>query len=273
MKYAGKMQKPVQQHIRTLLVSSSSNKIFFFPRIAEACVRFKNVPHYFRFLFFSKANLFEIINNYRKMFSKLQSQKVVWGFAGWWCRRTMKSRLLFYEAFYECTQLPTYCYNDPHPVDCWCFCHTYLWRPNYSSGLRVFQLQRFLNHSIFFHLMQHKHKSIWCIMLYIMTARLWTVGVLSGLSQRVYMMCCREAFGYLHQFPLVQWVGSCSVSMCQHTAIDDSQEAGPTGGRETHKERCGQKSEKVLTACTEPQRRKSRVFSSRSSQTGQMLAK
>lgn len=119
-------EKPVQQHLRTesLLVYGCSNKIVFFPpRIAEACVRFKNVPHYFRFVFFSTANLFEIINNYRKMFSKLRSQKVVWGFAGWWVLCTMQESseiLVFCEAFYERTQSPTYYYqqttiNDLHP--------------------------------------------------------------------------------------------------------------------------------------------------------------
>lgn len=45
-----------------------------------------------------------------------------------------------------------------------------------------------------------------------------------------------QAFEYLHQFPLVQLVGSCSASMCQHTAFDKSREARITA-REKNKVR------------------------------------
>lgn len=30
----------------------------------------------------------------------------------------------------------------------------------------------------------------------------------------------KQTFGHLHQFPLVQLVGSCSASTCQHTEFD-----------------------------------------------------
>lgn len=30
----------------------------------------------------------------------------------------------------------------------------------------------------------------------------------------------KQKFGHLHQFPLVQLVGSCSASTCQHTAFN-----------------------------------------------------
>lgn len=45
-----------------------------------------------------------------------------------------------------------------------------------------------------------------------------------------------KAFGYLHQFPLVQLIGSCSASMCQHTAFVKSREARITA-REKNKVR------------------------------------
>lgn len=64
-------------------------------------------------------------------------------------------------------------------------CHTYLSRPDHSSGLRVLQLQRFLNHSILFHLEQCTNKSIWCVTPYTITARLWVEWVLSGAGSNV----------------------------------------------------------------------------------------
>lgn len=46
----------------------------------------------------------------------------------------------------------------------------------------------------------------------------------------------QKLFFYLHQFPLVQLVGSCSASMCPHTAFERGREARITA-REKNKVR------------------------------------
>lgn len=225
---------------------------FFLPR--KACVRFKNVPHYFRFVGFSTANLFEIINNYRKMSSKLQSQKVVWGFAGWWLLCTMqKSSELSFSFLWGILWL----YTTAHLLlqwsassDCWCFCHTYLWRPNYSSGLRVFQLQRFLNHSIFFHLMQHKHKSIWCVMLYIITARLNSGSFKWAELQSVYDVLQRSIWLLTSiSFGTVSWQLFCFHVSTHCNWWQPGSRADGSG--ETNKERRGKSRDFFTTVITD----------------------
>lgn len=129
MKYVGKMQKPVQQHLRTetLLVYGRSNKIFFFCfllRIAEACVRFKNVPHCCRFVGFQKRICSRLLTTTEKCFRSYKARRLCEDLEGGdccaQCTRAVKSCFLFYEAFYNGTQLPTYYYqptttNNVHP--------------------------------------------------------------------------------------------------------------------------------------------------------------